>query len=217
MGLSAILSPVLTQQVRSDAVLPDAKTLSGLVFTSANGVRAYSARRPDRTLPAWCVGPATATAAREAGYTHVHESAGNAADLATFIAQNTIRASKPLLHVANAAAKGDLKRMLAGYGFETVFAPLYDMRPAAALSDTARNALTSDTPCLVLIHSAKGAQRFAELCAELCPRHLVAAVISDSAAHPLNALDLKAIQVAPMPNEAGLFQALDAALATLSA
>lgn len=217
MGLSAIVSPVLTQQDRSEAALPDAETLSGLVFTSANGVRAYSARRPDRTLPAWCVGPATAAAAREAGYAQVRESAGNAADLAAFIASQAAPATKPLLHVANAAAKGDLIKLLADHGFATVFAPLYDMRPAAALSDAARNALTCDTPCLVLIHSAKGAQRFADLCAEFCLNHLSAAVISDAAAKPLNVIKLSAIQIAPRPNEAGLFQALDTALATLSA
>lgn len=217
MGLCAIVSPVLAQQDRPEAGLPDAETLSGLVFTSANGVRAYSARQPGRMLPAWCVGPATAAAARQAGFALVHESAGNAADLAAFIASNTAPTAKPLLHVANAAAKGDLKELLADHGFETVFAPLYDMRPAATLSEAARETLTGNAPCLVLIHSAKGAQRFADLCAGIRPKHLTAAVISDAAAKPLNVLDLRAIHTAPRPNEEGLFQALGTALATLSA
>jgi len=217
IGHTAILSPVLIMEERSDAVLPSAETLSGLVFTSANAVRAYAGLRHDRFLPAWGVGPATATAARAAGFSDVHESAGNALDLADFIARKTAPTHKPLLHIANAAAKGDLKQRLAVHGFETKFAPLYDMRPAASLSDAAYEVLSQDAPCVLLIHSAKGAQRFAELCQDRRLNHLITIAISESAAAPLNRLDLKTIEIAPSPNEDGLFHAMEAALATLSA
>lgn len=217
MGLSAILSPVLIMQERPDTVMPSAEQLSGLVFTSANGVRAYSKLRLDRSLPAWCVGPATAAAARAAGFSDVRESAGNALDLADFIARETAPTHAPLLHIANAAAKGDLKLRLTDLGFATEFAPLYDMRPAASLSDAADEVLGQNAPCILLIHSAKGAERFAELCQGRRLNHLVTAAISQTAAEPLKSLDLKTIEIAPSPNEDGLFQALNAALATLSA
>ena len=217
MGLSAIVSPVLIMQTRAQVALPVAETLAGLVFTSANGVRAYSARREDRTLPAWCVGPATATAAREADFENVHESAGNAVDLAEFIARNSSPGPRPLLHVANGAAKGDLKRALTGHGFETVFTPLYDMFPAEQFSDPADGALSAHKPSVVLIHSAKGAQRFAELCPSGACEHIAVAAISEFAAWPLKDLDFNRIQIASSPNEDGLFEALEAVLATLSA
>jgi uroporphyrinogen-III synthase len=217
LGFAAIVSPVLIMRERTEAVLPDEEHLSGLVFTSANGVRAYLAHRPERTLPAWCVGPATAAAARAAGFARVYESAGNATDLANFIARHVAPAIKPLLHVANAAASGEVKRLLAEQGIETVFAPLYDMLPSASLSDAANSILDGDLPCIVLVHSAKGAQRFAELCAGQCLNHLTVAAISDSAARPLNTLDLNAVYIAPEPNEDGLIAALNTAIVTLSA
>lgn len=217
MGLPAIVSPVLIMQARAQVALPTVETLSGLVFTSANGVRVYADVREDRTLPAWCVGPATATAARDADFENVHQSAGNAVDLADFIARNSSPGPLPLLHVANGAAKGDLKRALSDHGFETIFAPLYDMRPAERLSDPTVAALSAQKPSIVLIHSAKGARRFAELCPLGAREHIAVAAISDYAAGPLKGLDFKQVQIASSPNEDGLFEALEAVLATLSA
>lgn len=217
LGAEPILASVLSLQPDPDAPLADLKSVTGLVFTSANGVRVYAEREGDRTLTAWCVGPATATAAREAGFSDVRESAGNAIDLAEFIAANAKPSSHPLLHVANAAAKGDLKAELERLGFAVQFTPLYRMQPAAALPDAAIQALTQEAPAIVLIHSAKGAERFAALCENLSRDQLTAVAISDPASAPLAPLKLAGLHIADAPNEDSLLSALDAAIATLSA
>ena len=108
LGLVPLVSPALSLQAEREVSLPAPETVAGLVFTSANGVRFYSEREPRRDLTAWCVGPSTAQAAREAGFTDVRESAGNARDLAAFIAASATPQDAPLLHVANAAASGVL-------------------------------------------------------------------------------------------------------------
>ena len=217
LGLNAVKSSVLEIQARLQEQLPDLRSLAGLVFTSANGVRAFTSRSADRDLGAWCVGPATATAARAAGFSVVHESSGNAVDLAKFIAKHTAPSDAPLLHIANHAAKGDLQRTLKEQGFQVDFAPLYEMRVATALSDAAMRALTTETPVIALIHSAKGAEAFARLCGGIRVRNLNVVAISDKAAQPLNALSPKEIQVAGEPNEDGLFTTLASGIATLSA
>lgn len=217
LGLSAIVSPVLSMRVRVDTVLPAPNAISGLIFTSANGVRAYSARSNDRALRAWCVGPATANAARVAGFAQVSESAGDAVALAQFIANNSNPTTAPLLHVANIAAKGDLKRQLEAQGFVVDFAPLYEMCPAEALSPEADQILAQMELGIVLVHSAMGATRFSQLVADRSACNLIAAAISAPAATPLSALNLKAISIAEAPNEAALIDALQSAIATLSA
>ena len=217
LGARAIRSPVLHMNMLETASLTSPDTLSGLVFTSANGVRAYVERSDHRALPAWCVGPATAAAAQQAGFEQVRESAGNAVDLARFIAAHSRPETRPLLHVANAAAKGDLRRSLETAGFSVAFAALYEMRPAEALAADAREAMAGGQPVLVFVHSAKGAERFAELCAGLSTHALIAIAISQPAAARLAVLDLKALHIAPEPNEDGLFAALPSAIATLSA
>ena len=218
-GGRALKTPVLEIQPRTQEALPDLRSLSGLIFTSANGVRAFAERSPDRQLPAWCVGPATAAASREARFETVYESAGNAVDLANYIAQHSASeaGSGPLLHVANHAAKGDLKRTLEAHGFRVSFAPLYEMREAFSLSPSAEQALTDLGPTIALIHSAKGAEAFVRLCANLNVRNLNIVAISTAATQPLVALAPKDTQVAPAPNEDGLFEALASVIATLSA
>ncbi len=221
LGLRALKSPVLAIQSRPDEVIPDLQSLSGLVFTSANGVRAFEDRSDDRSLAAWCVGPATSKAARDAGFETVRESAGNAVDLAEYIERNsaTSRApsSAPLLHVANHAAKGDLKRTLEAYGFRVEFAPLYEMRVAPSLSSEATQALAARDRIIVLIHSAKGAEAFVQLYAEKPVSGLTIVAISETAAQPLSALSPETVHLASAPNEDGLFDALASVIATLSA
>ncbi|MEM9055486.1 MAG: uroporphyrinogen-III synthase [Pseudomonadota bacterium] len=174
MGLQPVRAPVLTLKPNADTPILHAEALSGLVFTSANGVRCYAARAVDRDLPAWCVGPATARAAREAGFDQVFESAGNASDLAAFIATHTKPDRKPLLHVANTAAKGDLKRRLEQASFKVTFCPLYKMVAASELPAAVQALLGSEAPAIVLIHSAKGAEAFASLVQTLPTGQLIA-------------------------------------------
>ena len=217
LGLQAVKSPVLEFRSRSDEDLPDLRSISGLVFTSANGVRAFADRSADRSRDAWCVGPATAAVARDAGFDRVHESAGNAVDLAEFIARHSTPPSAPLLHVANSAAKGDLKRTLEANGYEVDFAPLYEMRIAESLSEDAAEALAESGPKIVLIHSAKGADAFVRLCTNYQPQQLTIVAISAAAAQPLTVLNPNAVHLASTPNEDSLFDALASAIATLSA
>ena len=217
LGATPILSSVLQMVPIDDAVLPAAESLSGLIFTSANGVRAYAARTQTRALTVWCVGPATAAAARQAGFTHVEESAGNAVDLANFISSRTPPAAAPLLHVANAAAKGDLKRALEQQGYAVTFAALYRMQPAETLSPAGLEAIAAEQPAIVMIHSAKGAERFAELCAPLTLHRLETVAISAAASAPLSRLNLPPARIADAPNEDALIETLQQTIATLSA
>lgn len=217
LGADPVLSPVLSMVAIEPADVPPLSSLSGLVFTSANGVRAFQERSTDRSLTAWCVGPATAKAARQAGFGDVQESAGNAEDLAAFIADRSEPAPAPLLHVANSAAKGDLKAGLERRGFTVVFTALYEMVPAADLSPDCRALLASDAPAIVLIHSAMGATRFSELCADQSLASSAFISISSAAGAPLDVLDMQSRRTAAAPNEDALMVELAQAIATLSA
>lgn len=217
LGATVIPTPVLTLQANPDAILPDLSSFDGLVFTSANGVRFFSDASTERSLPAWCVGPATAEAAQAAGFTEVRESAGDAVALAGFIRANAQPRSRRLLHVANAAAKGDLKRELEGAGFDIIFCPLYKAANAASLTIEAQRALKSRQPAIVLVHSAKGAEAFARLAEPFDPQGLTGVAISQAAAVPLQSLNLKSVHIAAEPNESAIITAFTDALATLSA
>lgn len=207
--LEAIRSPALTLS-RSDAALPDLSRYGGIVFTSANGVRFLSEETEARDLPAWCVGPATASAALLEGYSPVHQSSGDGEDLAHYIAHHwPADTDRRLLHVANAAARGIVKSALEAAGFEIDFLPLYEASTAPALADAARQLISSGDGALVLIHSAKGARAFIELCDGLDLSALSYVAISEQAAGPLLKDGQKNIAIAPHPDEAHLLETLD--------
>ncbi|MEL7108358.1 MAG: uroporphyrinogen-III synthase [Pseudomonadota bacterium] len=216
-GLDLVSAPMLTLEPLPAPDLPNPKTLSGLVFTSANGVRTYADLRSDRDLTAWCVGPATARAASDAGFTDIRESAGNAEDLANYIAAHMAPTDSPLLHVANAAAAGNLKQGLEDRGFAVLFTALYEMRPAATLPTAVSDLLHASTRVIILIHSAKGAAALSDLCPTRLPDTWIITAISDQAAGPLAPKIQTPLVIAKTPNEAGLMAALTSALATLSA
>ncbi len=217
LGYPALVSPALELVAAPDVDLPDPASCSGLVFTSANGVRFFTERTPDRSRPAWCVGPATAAAARAAGFCDVHESAGDAEALATFIKGHAAPSDKPLLHIANAAARGNLARALARDGRAVVFCPLYRAEIASGLTLPVRSLLSGRRPSLALFHSAKGAEAFFQLSADLPCDQLAVAAISAPAATQATARGVRHVAIASQPHEAGLLAALNIAADTLSA
>ncbi len=211
-GLEAIVSPALELASRDEA-LPDLSEFGGLVFTSANGVRFFAEASEARDLPAWCVGPATASEALREGFSPVHQSSGNAHDLAHYIAHHWSGTRKALLHVANAAAKGDLARALEAEGFDVTFAALYEARQAPSLSPDALAQLKSGARTICLVHSAKGANAFLSLANGLNLSKTEFVVISPQAAASLEQVPSGGVHVARHPDEAHLMDCLDEALA----
>ncbi len=209
-GYRAIVSPMLR-------IVPqpfDPGLLDGvrhLLFTSANGVRSFSASGASGAgLTAWCVGPSTAKAARAAGFGTVIDADGDAETLGRLILSAQPPPVPPLLHVANAAAAGNLAASLTAAGLATRFAAPYRAEPAPALSDAAQSALAGPAPVAILIHSAKAAEALAMSGTDLAAAALVG--ISPAALAPLSHRPRQTTAVAAAPNEAALMAALASVL-----
>jgi uroporphyrinogen-III synthase len=213
LSLKPVLSPALELSARNEA-LPDLSTIEGLIFTSANGVRFFADATTARNHATWCVGPATASEALSEGFSPVHQSSGDAADLARYITHHW-SAGRPrrLLHVANSATSGIVKSALEAEGFTVIFSPLYETRPAASLTEAAETVLAAREPYLLLIHSAKGADAFVSLAGKNRLQHARPVVISQQAAGPLQAAGLRNIAVAGHPDEDHLMATLQRVLA----
>jgi hypothetical protein len=138
LGFAPLISPMLS--ITETGLSPrDLSGIRHLIFTSANGVRAARGVEVPPDVTAWCVGPSTADAAREAGFATVVEGDGNAEDLARLIL--CAHPIGPLLHIANEAAAGDLVAALKSGGLEARFSAPYRTDAAASLSAEARDAL----------------------------------------------------------------------------
>ena len=101
-----MLEPLVAIRWREDGARVLAPLLdgaAGLLFTSANGVRAFAAASPRRDLPALAVGDATAAAARAAGFADVASAGGNVADLALLVRRRLEPEAGALVHSRGAA------------------------------------------------------------------------------------------------------------------
>lgn len=211
LGAEPVASPV-AQVVRYAPAL-GADGVDAIAFTSANAVTSLHDVAPLAHVPVFAVGAGTALAAREAGFLQVSESAGDAEALARHIAARVSKASR-IVHLAGEDRAGDLAGMLEVLGFRAQTIIVYRTRLARGLTRGAREALaTSDT--LVLIHSARGAERFLQLVRSdgegdrLTRLSFVA--LSERAAVPLHAAGLN-VRVAPEPTEESLMVTLQIAL-----
>lgn len=208
--------PILSPMLRIVETGMDPASLAGvqdIIFTSANGVRAFgSANRDAAGFTAWCVGPSTALAAREAGFGRVVEGDGDASDLGRLILSARADISGPLLHIANDAAAGNLVARLRQAGLDARFAAAYQTAPAGSLSRDAHAAL-AEGPAILLVHSAKGADAIVQSGAGLTAALIVA--ISAPAAAPFESAAISGLWIAERPNEDALMSALADAVASL--
>lgn len=191
----------------------DLTGMDGLVFTSANAVRCAPLPPEARALPCWCVGPATAKAAREAGYSP-RTGPGDAAALGALIAAETPGAA--LLHPRGRHGTGTLRAPLEAGGVSLRELVVYEMAQTPRLSSDARAALAEGGLTCASFWSPRAAAIFARL-AEQAPAlrkglpAATAACISAAAARPLEGLGFGRILVAETPDATGMDAAVEAA------
>ncbi|MEL6234802.1 MAG: uroporphyrinogen-III synthase, partial [Pseudomonadota bacterium] len=110
--------------------------VQGLLFTSANGVRAFAQASPRRDIPALCVGDGTATAARAAGLI-ASSARGDAGALAQLAVASHLPGAGAYLHLRGRDTTGDIAGALAVEGIEVREAVLYAARPAMDVPEAA--------------------------------------------------------------------------------
>ncbi|WP_203290844.1 uroporphyrinogen-III synthase [Maricaulis parjimensis] len=212
MGIDPIISPVLDINFRAriDADLTD---VQALVFTSANGVRAWGPRREERDLTVFAVGDSTAETASKIGFKKVHSAAGNSADLVELIKRKARPDKGELLHIRGIHVSGDLSSALRPDGYTVRDAIGYGAIPVDTLSEEAIAAIVSGTPVSVLVHSPRSAKTFLDLLKKFGLHHWLGTVsvygISEKCLEPLKGAGFGALIPAAAPTEDALLALLD--------
>lgn len=219
-GIEPVLEPMLAIRFIADGAEILAPLLVGaqaVLFTSANGARAFAAASPRRDLAAFAVGDATAAAARAAGFSAIASAGGNVADLAVLVRQRLSPADGALVHAAAGATAGDLAAALGGAGFSLRRAVLYEAVPARALSGETAALLAAGAIALALFFSPRTAQSFVTLVraaglGSAC-RAVTAITLSPAVAASLGRLDWGTVRVAAAPTTAALLAAVECEVA----
>jgi len=213
-GHETLVAPMLEIHAPAPgAAAPDLAGVQALLFTSANGVRAFAALTPARDLPVFAVGEASGQAARAAGFARVESAGGDVDDLARLVRERAEPAAGALYHIAANRLAGDLKGALEAAGFAVRRDILYESVAARALPAELRAALTAGQLDAATFFSPRTAATFADLVAraglaESCTR-LTAICLSAAVAAALQPLRWRAVGIAAQPTQDSLLAALD--------
>ncbi len=210
MGVVPLVAPALSIA----AFAPEAgwapQSGERVIFTSANGVRAYVEAGFPGSVDAMCVGPATTSAAEDAGFSKIWNADGNSDSLVEKITSGFEPDDGAWVHYANDAAAGEVCRRLNDAGFAARFVPLYGARPTGR-PDALELLERGD---VILLHSAKAADAVRGWLDETPVEtgELVLVAVSERAAEPLKHLQWHCVSCASGPNEEKLLEALQIAL-----
>lgn len=193
LGHDPVIAPLLAVRVLTpESPVP---AHAALAFTSRNAVAAWAGLSPDRALPVFCVGDATAEAARAVGFTDVLSASGDARALAALIQCET---PGPVLVPGPARPAADLAALIG---------PDVPVLPRAVY-ETVEADIAAPAPFDgILFHSARAAGAFAHRHAASAPGR-IALALSEAVAEPLMALDFTDVRIAARPDEDALLDTL---------
>ena len=212
-GIDALIDPLLEIKPAPPAAL-SLEGVQALLFTSANGLRAFAEGQPTRTLPVYAVGARTAELARSLGFTAVESADGAVADLARLVQAKLDPGRGALLHCAGAVVKDELAALLLAAGFAIRRTVLYEAIPAAALLPATERALATGALAAVLFFSPRTAATFVSLAraaglASAC-QHLSAVCLSPAVAEAARALAWRRRLTAARPEQSALLELVSA-------
>lgn len=198
-GVEVIVAPLLAPQFLPHD-LPRGR-FAGVIFTSGTAVAAVAGDALPRR--AYCVGQATARAARAAGFDAQSADGDAEALLAQIIAAPP---PGPLLHLHGVETRGALAARLTAAGIPAQGVVVYRQQPQP-LTPAAQTALAGDAPVILPVFSPRSAVLLADaLAGARAP--LLAAAMSPAVAAALGGLPLARLETAEHPDAAAMVAAV---------
>ncbi|OSQ43943.1 uroporphyrinogen-III synthase [Thalassospira sp. MCCC 1A01428] len=195
----------------------DLEDVHALVFTSANGVRAFTCHCNRRDWPVLTVGDATASTARSAGFVNIASAGGDIHDLARLISQRLSPDAGILYHPAARKTAGGLGTLLASKGYLVRRETLYEAHATNSFPPAIMDGLVHANIDAVLFFSPRTAETFVKLVEHHnikgAMANMTAICLSPAVKDRLACLDWRKIKVAEQPTQQSLLSALDNAIA----
>ena len=105
-GITPVLAPMMRIDYATTDIENEVALAQAVLFTSRNGVRAFSRLSPRRDVAVFAVGDSTAALARDNGFANVESARGDSADLARLTIDRLNPADGLLFHAAGATVTG---------------------------------------------------------------------------------------------------------------
>ncbi|MSP43167.1 MAG: uroporphyrinogen-III synthase [Alphaproteobacteria bacterium] len=211
LGHDAIIDSMLRITAFDDVQL-DTDGVQALLFSSANGVRAFSDISLNRRVPVYTVGEASAAVAREMGFRRVFAAGGDIAALAQLVTESLKPEEGILMHVSGTVVARELKDLLQKESFNVFRVRLYESEPATQLGEHTIAHFNKGEVDGVLFYSPRTAQIFTDLVVEnrlteAC-RRVRALCLSEAVAEVADKLPWRAVKVADAPSQDAMLSLL---------
>ena len=211
LGHDAMIDSMLLINAFDDVLL-DTDGVQALLFTSANGVRAFADISLNRRVPVYTVGEASAAIAREMGFRKVFAAAGDVAALARLVSESLKAEEGILMHVSGTVVARELKDLLQKDSFNVFRVRLYESEPVTRLSEQTIAHFSKGEMDGVLFYSPRTAQIFTDLVienrlTEAC-RHVRALCLSEAVAEVADKLPWRTVKVATAPSQDAMLSLL---------
>jgi uroporphyrinogen-III synthase len=205
LGHNALVAPLLAVRPLADATV-DLSDVGGIAFTSANGVKAFSAISALRNFKVFAVGASTAAAARAEGFTQVLSADGDVKALAAGIASRHAVSEGVILHPGAVELAGDLVGDLEARGLLARRLELYDTVTTPITPELLEQVSNVE---IVLLHSPKAAKALASFLRRSPAPGLIVLGLSKAVLAPLSRTKLAHKAFAPFPLEAALLNLIE--------
>lgn len=217
-GVETFICPMLYITIMTDVPV-DLSGVQAVLFTSANGVRAFAALTSLRDIPIFAVGDRTGATAEENRFLHVESAGGDVDTLAELVLRRCKPTDGVILHPAGTAVAGDIAGRLGAAGFAVRRIVIYEARQAEGFSGEIRMALLDGEVDLVLFFSPRTAKTFVDLAKaeglEPACEKLEAFCLSEAVAAAADPIMWRRVMVAQTPTQDSLLATLDKRLSTV--
>lgn len=162
MSIESTSAPLL-EIIYEDGSTLNLAGVQALLFTSANGVRAFVRRSDVRNILALAVGDATARELEQNGFTKIKSAGGDVNTLGQLVKDTLKPNDGELFHAAGSRLAGDLEAIATNAGFKYRRQVLYRAETPKALPANSANALKDGLIDGVLFYSPRTAKTFVNL------------------------------------------------------
>lgn len=212
MGYEAIAEEIMSVSFL-DAELPILSPDIPLVFTSANGVRAFVRLSAERGHPVYTVGRNTAEEAQRAGFSELESASGTVHDLVELLIKRVETGLKSVFYVRGDDISTDFSKILAKNGIISQDFVAYKGNLSENMSIDALKSLKNRDVKAVLGFSTRGAAHFSTLVRqygrETALKTAQALCLGEGVVESFRVLPFKEVVVAPTPDRYGMMSLLE--------
>ena len=212
MGFEPVLAPVLSI-VNINVKLPESSACQGLIFSSANAVRAFQALKPDPAFlakPVFAVGDHTTKVAIEAGFRDVRNALGTVRDVVALIRRQMAPPAR-LLYLRGREIRDNPAILLPQSEVWSIDGiTVYGADPVDEPLPEALQAIEGGQVAAVLFYSARSAATFMKLYGHLDFSGTKALCLADSVLESLDRRQWGEVVISARPDQSGMTALLNA-------